>query len=322
MTRAYVLVGIVTAGAVVMAAAQQPPAAAPARGRGRGGAPAPINLQLERVRPNIYQLPIFNQSVAPGATTTIFVTQNNGVVVVDTKNPGSGQAIIDFVKKITDKPITTIINTHTHTDHTGGNQAFDGKIEVVTQENTAGYMAKMDEFVKDKKGLPTKTFKTKMTLFEGTPDAIDLYFFGPAHTGGDAFVVFRTARVMAAGDVDPATGTPIIDPANGGSGLQWGQTIAKAVAGIKNVDVITRGHTSQTDNMGGLAEYGQYMTAYANAVRTEKKAGKSVEDAIAEVPGMMGPKFKDYFLGLSGRNPGTKANVTMMYTELDKETAK
>ena len=331
MKRAFVLVGIIAAGAVAMVAAQQPPAPAPAGrgggggGQGRGGAPAPIQLQLERVRPGIYQIPIFNQSVAPGATTTVFVTENHGVVIVDTKNPGSGQAIIELVKKVTDKPITTIINTHTHNDHAGGNLAFDEKVEVITQENTAGYMKKLDQFKDGKpenmKGLPDKTFKDKMTLFEG-PDVIDLYFFGPAHTGGDTFVVFRNQKVMAAGDVDPATGTPIIDPDNGGSGLLWGQTIAKAAAGIKNVDVITRGHTSQTDNWAQFIEYGQYMQAYADATRAEKKAGKTLEEAIAAVPNRMGPKFKDYFSGLSGRNPGTKANVTMMWAELDKEAPK
>ena len=334
MKRALVLVGIIAAGAVAMVAAQQAPPAgrgggaggqAPGGGGGRGGAPAPIQLQLERVRPGVYQLPIFNQSVAPGATTTVFVTENHGVVIVDTKNPGSGQAIIDMVKKVTDKPITTIINTHTHNDHVGGNLAFDEKVEIIAQENTAGYMKKLDQFKDGKpenmKGLPDKTFKDKMTLFEG-PDVIDLYFFGPAHTGGDTFVVLRNQKVMAAGDVDPATGTPIIDPDNGGSGLLWGQTIAKAAAGIKNVEVITRGHTSQTDNWAQFIEYGQFMQAYADATRKAKKDGKTLEEAIAEVPTMMGPKFKDYFSGLSGRNPGTKANVTMMWAELDKEAPK
>src|ERR1700704_4466073 len=169
MKRAFVLVGVIAAGAVAMVAAQQAPAGrggggGQAPGGGRGGAPAPIQLQIERVRPGIYQIPIFNQSVAPGATTTIFVTQNNGVVIVDTKNPGSGQAILDIVKKVTDKPITTIINTHTHNDHVGGNLAFDEKVEIITQENTLGYMKKLDQYKDEKpenmKGLPTRPSRT------------------------------------------------------------------------------------------------------------------------------------------------------------------
>jgi len=341
MKRALVLFAIVGAGATAMgiaACAQQapteqqaPPAqaaqapAGQAAGGGAGGgggaaAPERPSLQLEKVRNNLYQLPIFNQSNAPGATTTIFVSENNGVVLVDTKNPGSGKSIIEMVKKVTDKPITTIINTHTHNDHLGGNLEFDQKVEVVVQENTVGYMKGLPQFKDGQNAdrLPKKTFKDKMTLFSGN-DAIDLYHFGPAHTGGDAFVVFRNLRVMAAGDVVAATGTPVMDLPNGGSALQWGQTIRKAAAGIKNVDLITRGHTSQTCDWACFVEYGEFMTAYADAARAAHKAGKTVEQAVDEIPAAMGPRWKDYFAGLSGRNPGTKANVTAFYEELNRK---
>jgi glyoxylase-like metal-dependent hydrolase (beta-lactamase superfamily II) len=339
MKRALVLVAIVGAGTAAMGVAactQQAPTeqapAAPAAGAAQapagqaaagGGAAAPAerpNLQLEKVRNNLYQLPIFNQSNAPGATTTIFVTENNGVVLVDTKNPGSGKAIIESVKKVTDKPITTIINTHTHNDHVGGNLEFEPQVEVIVQEITVGYMKGLPQYKDGQNAdrLPKKTFKDRMTLFSGN-DAIDLYHFGPAHTGGDAFVVFRNLRVMAAGDVVAATGTPVMDLTNGGSALQWGDTIAKAAAGIKNVDLITRGHTSQTCDWACFVEYGEFMRAYADAARAAHKAGKTVEQAVAEIPTAMGPRWKDYFAGLSGRNPGTKANVTAFYEELNRK---
>ena len=69
----------------------------------------------------------------------MFVTAT-GVVVVDTKNPGWGQPILDKIKTLTDKPVTTIINTHTHGDHVSGNVAFPATVEVITQENTKKYM--------------------------------------------------------------------------------------------------------------------------------------------------------------------------------------
>ena len=116
-------------------------------------------------------------------------------------SPNNGQAILDQVKKVTDKPITHIINTHTHGDHTGSNQFFPASVEIVTQENTAANMEKMPVFQEpaNKQGLPDRTFKDKLTLLRGN-DAIDLYYFGAAHTNGDAFVVFRNARVMHTGD--------------------------------------------------------------------------------------------------------------------------
>ena len=130
----------------------------------------------------------------------------NGVVLVDTKNPNNGQKILDKVKTVTDKPITHIINTHTHGDHVGSNAFFPAAVEIVTQENTAANMAKMKNFAEPatKHGLPDRTFKDRMTLLSGN-ESIDLYYFGTAHTGGDAFVVFRNLRVMHAGDVFSGT---------------------------------------------------------------------------------------------------------------------
>ena len=69
-----------------------------------------------------------------------------GVVLVDTKLANNGQAILDQVKSVTDKPITHIINTHTHGDHNGSNMFFPASIEIVVQENTKTNMEKMPAF--------------------------------------------------------------------------------------------------------------------------------------------------------------------------------
>ena len=69
--------------------------------------------------------------------------QANGITVVDTKNPGWGQPILDKIKELSSKPVTTIINTHTHGDHVSGNVEFPATVDVVVQENTAANMKKM-----------------------------------------------------------------------------------------------------------------------------------------------------------------------------------
>jgi DNA-binding beta-propeller fold protein YncE len=61
---------------------------------------------------------------------------DNGVVLIDTKYAGWGQEILDKVKTVTDKPVTTIINSHTHGDHTGSNTFFPATVEFIAQENT------------------------------------------------------------------------------------------------------------------------------------------------------------------------------------------
>ena len=149
-------------------------------------------------------------------------------MIVDTKLANWGQQIMDQIRSVTDKPVTTIINTHTHGDHTGSNEFFPASVEVVAQENTKANMEKMDAFKGDKaQFLPDKTFKDKMTLFSGA-DQIDLYYFGAGHTNGDSVVVFPALRVAHVGDLFARKGTPLIDVDNGGSGVAYPDTVKKA----------------------------------------------------------------------------------------------
>jgi len=72
-----------------------------------------------------------------GGNTAVFVT-NDGVVVVDTKLAGWGQVLLDKIKTVTNKPVITIINTHTHGDHTGSNNMFPATVDIIAHENTKG----------------------------------------------------------------------------------------------------------------------------------------------------------------------------------------
>src|SRR4029079_19123170 len=121
-----------------------------------------------------------------GGNTAVFVTEH-GVVLVDTKLPAWGSVVLDRVRSVTDKPITTIINTHTHKDHTGGNAFFDPSVEIIAHANTQTNMARMDLFAS--RGLPTRTFTDRMSIGDGR-NRVDLYYFGRGHTNGDTWVVF------------------------------------------------------------------------------------------------------------------------------------
>jgi glyoxylase-like metal-dependent hydrolase (beta-lactamase superfamily II) len=243
-----------------------------------------------------------------------------GVVLVDTKNPNNGQAILDQVKTVTDKPITHIINTHTHADHTGSNAQFPATVEIVTQENTAANMMKMKNFAEDttKHGLADKTYKDRLTLLSGN-DAIDLYYFGPAHTNGDTFVVFRNARVMHTGDAFATKGIPLIDTANGGSGIAYPDTLAKAAAGIKGVERVITGHITgpnPVQTWQDFVDYGEFNRLFLAAARGAVKAGKSAQQAAAELA--LPEKFKGY--SLTGFRGGADANINTIMEEL--KTAK
>ena len=141
-----------------------------------------------------------------GGNTAVFVTAT-GVTLVDTKSPGWGQPLLDKIKTVTDKPVTTVINTHTHYDHVSGNVTCPRRVEIIAHENTAKRMplfstvtgrGETENVFKANpgKGLPKRTFKDKLTIGSGA-DQINLYYFGPAHTGGDAFVEFAALRVHA-----------------------------------------------------------------------------------------------------------------------------
>ena len=91
-----------------------------------------------------------------GGNTGVFIT-DTGVVVVDTKLAGWGQVLLDRIRTVTDKPITTIINTHTHGDHTGSNEFFGTTVETIVHEKTKANMERMPAFQGEKAGVPPET---------------------------------------------------------------------------------------------------------------------------------------------------------------------
>jgi len=90
-------------------------------------------LQVDKVKDNLYVLK------GGGGNTAVFIA-TDGVVVVDAKNPGMGAPILAEIKKLTPKPVTMLINTHTHGDHVSGNVEFPATVDVVVQEHTKANM--------------------------------------------------------------------------------------------------------------------------------------------------------------------------------------
>jgi glyoxylase-like metal-dependent hydrolase (beta-lactamase superfamily II) len=171
-----------------------------------------------------------------GCNTAMFVTAA-GVVLVDPKYAESWPAVQAQIATITDKPIAYVINTHAHPDHTEANRVLPADVTLVMHENAVRHVTG---------SIPTsavtrlETYTTRLTLFSGE-EAVDLYHFGPAHTDGDTFVVFRSARVMHAGDVFAARSTPIINHASGGNGVTFADVV-KHAAHIPQVDRVITGH--------------------------------------------------------------------------------
>ena len=243
-----------------------------------------MNVEVDRLEDNLFILR------GGGGNSAAFVT-SNGVVLVDTKLAGWGQPLIDTIAELTSHPITTIINTHTHFDHVSGNVEFPASVEFVAHENTQRLMRENNPVrglggdrphlfdQNNAPGLPERTFSDTLTLGSGA-DRVELHYFGRAHTGGDAWVVFPSLRVMHAGDAFPGKMVPIMDSNNGGSGVDYPDTLRKASQGISNVDRIITGH-STVMTPADLSEYADFVGAFLSDVRAAKTRGASVADFVS-----------------------------------------
>ena len=314
MQRTWVLAGIVVFGLTVAVAAQREGGRG---GGGGGGGRIPPTGTIEKIKDNLYKVP------GAGSNTTVFVTEA-GVVLVDTKLANNGDAILKQVRTVTDKPVTTIINTHHHPDHNGSNDFFKAErpsIQVVTHENvtkrvTTGNQVRIAM-------IPDRTFANRMTLGSGK-DRIELYYFGAGHTDGDAFVVFPALRAMCIGDLMAWNMAPLIDPATKGSVIALPDTLEKALKGIKNVDLVIEGH-GNVNTWAGLRAYAEFNRALLNVAKASLKKGETPEQALAVLE--KNPKFavfmkEELLKDLEyGGTPKSRAliNLNVAYQELKGE---
>jgi glyoxylase-like metal-dependent hydrolase (beta-lactamase superfamily II) len=255
--RRVLLIGFLLAVGAAGIVAQQP-----------AGGPPQV-AELVKVRDNLYVVK------GGGGNTAAFVT-GAGVVLVDTKLANWGERIMQQVRSVTDKPVTMIINTHSHPDHLGSNTEIDtarGSVQVVVQANTAKRMATMPSNNK-----VSQSFEDRLTLGSGG-DQIDLYWFGPAHTDGDAFVVFPRERVLAMGDAMAWDMGPLIDPMSGGSMVGAADTIGKLVAGVSGIDKVVEGH-GHVNTWAGLQRYLAYTQKVVEVAKKGNAEGLNYVEAF------------------------------------------
>ena len=291
--------------------------------RGQAQEPKTVRIDTLGVMDTLYHLS------GGGGNSLAFIDEiNGGVVLIDTKRPGWGQPVRDALDGVTDLPVRTIINTHAHPDHAGSNSEFGTAALIVAHENTKANMAGMDLYSDtNAASLPTKTFADRFSLLEDI-DRIELYHFGPAHTDGDIVVVFPAKGVAYMGGLFPSKATPVIDTQNGGSGVAFPDTLAKAVAEIPGVSRVVTGHGQPPVTYAGrgrletganrpsrglmtwedLEEYADFNRDFLAATEEAFRAGLSVEEAAAtlELP----ERYMDYGM------EHARANVEAIYDEL------
>jgi glyoxylase-like metal-dependent hydrolase (beta-lactamase superfamily II) len=208
----------VAAGLAVAAAA--PSAQAP-QGGARGGRGPAAGQTVEKIRllkPDLYMI------TGGGANTLVRIT-GEGLIVVDTKNPGDDNynRVMEEIRSVSSLPVKYVLNTHHHPDHVGTNQKFiDAGAQVVGLDALKTRMAS-DPRTKDIPGLPTVTFAKDYVLKFGGAE-VQAHSFGRGHTGDDTMVYFPDLKVVMVSD-QITNATPIVDFANGGSAVEWTQIL-------------------------------------------------------------------------------------------------
>ena len=263
---------------------------------------------IEQVSDDVYKI------AGSGGNTVVFVREND-VVLIDTKLPGQGESILEQVRSITDKPVTMVINTHSHPDHVGSNQWFrdNHDVLVVAQANTAARMTAETEGPFPPNPVDTE-FSTYRAIGDGE-DKIELYYFGAGHTDGDAFVFFPDDQVMMAGDIYAWHMSPLIDPASGGSMLALPTSVTAAYYNIPGAEQVISGHGA----VHTREEFISWVTFNRGLVQIAEQtaqAGGTPADALARLEGV--PSFgqflgDDLMPGLEyGGTPRGRAYINLM----------
>jgi cyclase len=232
-----------------------------------------------QLKPNIYWIE------GGGGNSTVIVG-DKGVIVVDAKTtkPG-GQELLDDIAKITPKPVTTVILTHSDGDHVNGLTAFPAGIKVIAHENNKkeqeAALAAGGRGAPPVDHQPTQVItKNKETLtIEGIK--LELYHWAPAHTSGDLIVYLPAEKIVATGDIIAAGNPyPRIHDEKNGSTEGW-ITTAKGIASL-DADTFIPGH----GNIQTKADI-QKRIADAEARRAQVKElvaqGKSLDEIKAAV---------------------------------------
>jgi glyoxylase-like metal-dependent hydrolase (beta-lactamase superfamily II) len=190
---------------------------------GQPGAP-PTRFQTVKVKDDLY---VFNNPGAPG-NITAYIT-NEGVILIDAKNPVDYDNIVAAVKAVTNQPIRYLVNTHHHNDHTGSNPQIQKSGAVVIASENARQNMIESKF----QGQPTVTIEQRANVILGGKK-VELYYFGRGHTNGDIVAYFPADRTLATGDLYvTGDGTPeLVDYAAGGSAKEW----TKSVDGLLGLD--------------------------------------------------------------------------------------
>lgn len=260
-------------------------------------------LLLTLPAPSVAQQPMTVQKIkgdiylvkgGSGANTGFYIGDKE-VVIIDSKmTADASRQVIAEIKKLTDKPITRIVLTHSDGDHVNGLNGFPpglkiyghplmkSEMEAAAKSPNAQHLL---EYLPDQACAPCAASKESVMAFKVGSEDVALYYFGPAHTSGDLVVYFPAQKVAFIGDLAFLGRDPLIHRQKGGTSLGYVNAL-KSMAALR-ADTYLAGHNDplSSQDLQGLAES---IAGKQEKVKTMVAEGKSL-DQIKQAFGITAP---------------------------------
>jgi glyoxylase-like metal-dependent hydrolase (beta-lactamase superfamily II) len=243
---------------------------------------APVTL--EKISDNLFQI-----LGGRGANGGLYIG-DNGVLVIDSKmTKASVDQTLAEIRKITDKPIKYLINTHSDGDHIAGNPFFPKYVTIITHENCR------EEFFHPRRDgepsawndpemapfVPSLTYRNKMDIYLGKKK-VELMYFGVGHTKGDTVVYFPEEKTAFLGDQVFMGRPQLIHSYKGGNSFAHVKTLTKMLENI-DADKFCSGHSDPIDR-NTVEHHIQEMKSIQEKVKSFLELGKSLEEVKKEFP--------------------------------------
>jgi glyoxylase-like metal-dependent hydrolase (beta-lactamase superfamily II) len=271
-------------------------------------APPAAPFMSHQLKPNIYWIE------GGGGNSTVIVG-DKGVIVVDAKTtPDQGKELLADIAKITPKPVTTVILTHSDGDHVNGLAAFPAGITIIAQANNKreqdAALGAGGRGAPPADHLPTRVVSKNKETVKIDGVKLELLHWAPAHTSGDLVVFLPDEKIVATGDIIAGNGDPLIHREKNGSSEGWITTV-KGIAAL-DADVFVTGH-GNTQTKADIQNRLAAVTAKREKIKGLVAAGKSLEEIRAAVD----PPPADGRGGKGGgRGPNFPSFTEVVYQEL------
>ena len=243
-----------------------------------------IEITTTPVRDGIYMLQ------GSGGNIGVSIGED-GVIIVDDQFGPLTMKIQAAIAELSDKPVTFVMNSHFHYDHTDGNTNFGrAGAYIVAQDNARKRMESTQvlsgsgrvQEAYEAVGLPKITFEEQMRFYLNG-NAVDIINTGNGHTDGDAQVFFRESNVIHTGDMFVRYGLPFIDRDNGGTADGMIDALMNIASLINESTIIIPGH-GQLATRDDLLEFRNMLVVIRGNLVRAKVQGMSVDEMLASEP--------------------------------------